>query len=49
MGDTLYGVTMEEAGVSKIVSVRMNNDDKDGSETSGQAETPAVEEDTVTA
>ena len=28
MGDSLYGVTMEEAGVSKLVSVRINQTDQ---------------------
>ncbi len=52
MGDSLYGVTMQEAGVSKIVSVRVG-EDKGGklNETdSGKAkENEAVEEDSVIA
>ena len=28
MADILYGVTMEEHGVSKIISVRMNKHDE---------------------
>jgi len=32
MGDSLYGVTMQEAGVSKIVSVKINNEETAPSE-----------------
>ncbi len=49
MGDSLYGVTMEEAGVSKIVSVKVGQDEKDAADEAASDSTAAVEEDTVTA
>ena len=28
MGDTLFGITMEEAGISKVVSVKIGEEEK---------------------
>ena len=46
MGDTLYGVTMQEPGVSKLVSVKMNTleNTQPASAKTAKAEGPAVEE-----
>jgi len=41
MGDSLYGVTMQEAGVSKIVSVKINNEDEE-TEVVSPSETSSV-------
>jgi hypothetical protein len=41
VADCLYGVTMQEPGVSKIVSVKWN---QDGSEVEEAAEPPQLEQ-----
>lgn len=48
MGDSLYGVTMQEAGISKIVSVRVNNEEDDkGSKNTAAPEDDAIEDSVV--